>query len=112
MMGLPEVIYKTKLPEDKLPYYRLTTFMDEHFGDPDLMGWFEWITSKGIPCVVAMGTAPGNWGKLAVWVWGEEAAETPEMRNVETIGRIVVESQLGWPVDQVPKVVIEQLELF
>jgi len=98
-----QVSYKTKLPADKLPYYRLTAFMNEFFEEPELMSWFEWITSKGIPCVVAMGTAPGNWGKLAVWVWGEEAAERPDMKNVETMGRVVVGSKIWWPMDLYPK---------
>jgi len=92
-----QVEYKTKLPQNKLPYYRLTLFMGEHFDDPELMSWFEWIKSKNIPCAVAMGTAPGNFGKLAVWVWGEESSERHEWNNIETIGRVVLESD-NWPI--------------
>ena len=93
-----EVIYKTKLPADKLPYYRLTTYMDENFEDPELMSWFEWIVSKDIPCTIAMGVDPGTYGKLAVWVMGQEHQDQAAS-NSEQIGRIVIES--NWPIDQV-----------
>lgn len=125
-MSEPEVIYRTKLPDNKLPYYRLTTFMNELFTEPDLMRWFDWINDKGIPCVVAMGTDERNFGKLAVWVWGDEHSEWPESKNVETMGRTVIESQ-NWaavvegtislvtcPIEKgnSPPVVVEQLNLF
>ena len=87
-----EVIYKTKLPADKLPYYRMTAYMDEDFEDPELMSWYEWIISKGIPCAIAMGVDPGTYGKLAVWVMGQEYQIDHTVCNIEQIGRVVVES--------------------
>lgn len=90
-----EVIYKTKLPAEKLPYYRLTVYMDENFEDPELTSWYNWIVSKEIPCAIAMGVDPGTYGKLAVWVMGREHQIDRAACNVEQIGRMVMESH--WP---------------
>jgi hypothetical protein len=94
-MAEPEVIYKTKLPAEKLPYYRLTIYMDELFEDPDLMGWYQWMVSKKKSCCIAMGVNPMSYGKLAVWVWGVEHGEEP--LNAEQMGRVVMSHE--WPED-------------
>lgn len=91
-MGL-EVLYKTKIPAEKFPYYRLTTYMDENFEEPELMSWYNWIISKGIPCAIAMGMDPGTYGKLAVWVMGQEHQDQ-SASNSEQMGRVVMESNL------------------
>ena len=83
-----EVIYKNH-PMVKFPYYRATVYMDENYDDPDLAGWFEWFKSKKIPCCIAMGNSVTYFGRLAVWVWGEEAVVPGERGNDERMGRIV-----------------------
>jgi hypothetical protein len=96
-----KVEYKTKLPDVKLPYYRLTVYMQELAGQEDsfdsseLMSWFKWISGKGIPCAIAMGAETGSYGQLAVWVWGREHNESRDLENVETMGRIVFSHD--WP---------------
>jgi hypothetical protein len=95
-MAEPEVIYKTKLPVEKLPYYRLTIFMDEMMDEPALVSWYDWLSKKGVPCCIAMGTGPSCYGKLAVWAMGEEHHELDSMCNVETMGRKVM-ATINWP---------------
>jgi len=97
-MSNVQVEYKTKLPAVKLPYYRLTIYLDEEYDQyQELQAWFDWIKSHSIPCAIAMGTAANTYSKLAVWVWGREHHELSELENVETMGRIVLSSE--WPID-------------
>jgi len=95
-MTEPEIIYKTKLPEDKLPYYRLTVYMDEMMQEPELMSWYDWLSKNEIPACVAMGSAPGSYGRLAVWVLGQEHHEQRTLCNAETMGRKIMSTQ-NWP---------------
>lgn len=95
-MTEPEVIYRTKLPEAKLPYYRLTVYMDEMMSNPELLSWYDWLSDKQITCCIAMGKDPGCFGRLAVWILGEEHHELKTLCNTETMGRKVM-CTMDWP---------------
>jgi hypothetical protein len=96
-MTEPEILYKNKPSwEDKLPYYRLTTYMDEMFSEPELLHWYDWLNDKGVPCCVAMGCEHGCFGKLAVWVLGKEYNSLDVLCNAEKMGRKIM-STTNWP---------------
>jgi len=95
-MGSPEIIYKTKLPDEKVPYYRLTVYMDEMMQEPELISWYDWIRAKHIPACIAMGSTPGSYGRLAVWVIGQEYHEIRTLCNAEQMGRKIM-STPNWP---------------